>query len=326
MSSILISDGRNGYLTVTLNPALDRTMIFDHFEAGRLNRAVLPSLTAAGGKGINVSRMLLARGTHAPALYFSGGVTGRMLNDLLAEEGIESYPVFTGAETRINSKMLADGGALCTEANEAGGPVTEEEFQKFSSELSTIVEKLFTQFEKLRVFLCGSIPQGVDKTVYKKLMPLLKEQGASCILDCDGEALAEGIKAGPVLIKPNLDELSRFCGQVIHSVEKAVDNSRRIYHTYGCAVLCTMGSDGAVYVGKEGCYRVISPQVVPKSFSGAGDCFLASFVSEWDATGIVEKSLRFAALAAAEKVCTDGSVMPRSIPERDVRVMRLSSV
>lgn len=281
--------------TITLNPAIDRTMLFhDRFRTDILNRAY-GSAVSAGGKGINVSRMLKIMGVSAPIYGFCGGYNGIILSDMLKKDGLECRFTDTKAETRVNIKLIDDDG-ICTEANEAGGPIE-------TAELEELFESVIkhTGLGKY-VFMGGSIPQGVEKGVYNSLISSLKNSGAITILDCDGEALRQGIKSGPSMIKPNLFELSQFVKKDIKSNAEAVDAAYCVYLEYGADVLCTLGGEGAIYAGKNGLYTVNSPKIKVKNFSGAGDTFLAAYTFEYDRSRDVASALVFASSTAAARV------------------------
>lgn len=293
--------------TLTLNPALDRTMYFDRpFAAGELNRASRGSVTTLGSKGINVSRVFGILGIKATAFAFSGGANGETMEKMLKSEGIPYDFVKTEAETRLNIKMI-DSAGNCTEANEKGGPINQNEldFLIYRMEKATDNTQLFA--------LGGSIPQGVEKSVYYSLTKKLKSKGAEVILDCDGEALKKGIEAVPTLIKPNLFELSQLIGFTPDGMENIAKECKRLSVDCGVNILCTLSENGAIYTEKSHQWSVTSPQVEVKGFTGAGDTFLSAFVYELKTNGSVENALLTASSAAAAKVELPGT----QLPERD---------
>lgn len=305
--------------TLTLNPALDRTMRFDTFTSGEQNRA-LSSVLSAGGKGINVSRMLNKCGVTSPAFGFAGGRCGAVMRDILTAEGIDLHLTETASETRMNIKIITEAGET-TEASERGGPI-------LASELNALCGALYkvTGCGKLLV-LGGSIPQGVDKCVYNSVITALKEKGAVIVLDCDGDALRLGIDAKPALIKPNNRELSEYLGKKIETAAEALDAAACVYVDKSVEILCTLGEKGAVFAGKDGLYTVTSPEVKPKSFAGAGDSFLAAFLYMRQLTGLVPDALRFASSAAAVKVTLEGTVFPeRADMERYIDGIEVKSI
>jgi len=289
--------------TLTLNPSLDKTMYFDApFKVGALNRASRSVPPIIGSKGINVSRMLHVCGVEAVALGFIGGENGRIAREQLNSQGIIHRFVETKAETRLNIKLI-DSEGVCTEANEKGGPIEPEELERLISEIKALPGG--------GIFVMGgSIPQGVEKSVYNFLITMLKSRGTYCVLDCDGDALKLGMQAGPALIKPNLFELSQYIWREL-SPDEAAAECEAIYKATGTEVLCTLGGDGAVFAGAEGTFRVPGKRVTVRGFTGAGDTALAVFLYRRFFCGDSSyKALVRANEAAAIKVQLPSTEMP----------------
>ncbi len=305
--------------TLTLNPCIDKTLYFNAaFQTDALNRAAY-AMTNAGGKGINVARIYRRLGIRATAYGFAGGSVGGMLCDLLAKEDIPVSFTETSCDTRMCVKLI-DAHGVCTEANEAGGPMLDTEYTALRRDLLAFVSSCADENETGILFAGGSIPAGLPKSAYKELTAELNRHGdgrVKFILDADGEALREGLKASPWLIKPNAFELSGLVGYEItgkNAMEKAMNAakaSRRICAEYNTRVLCTLGGDGAVYTDENGSTYVNAPHVTLRGFTGAGDTFLASFVFAYEKNEHdVPSALCFASSAAAAKVELAGTEMP----------------
>lgn len=302
--------------SLTLNPCIDKTLYFNGaFKAGSLNRAAY-SVQSAGGKGINVARIYRRLGIRASAYGFCGGAVGGLLRDLLSAEDLNADFVPTAAETRMCMKMI-DADGVCTEANEAGGPITEEEYKALRKKLIGFAQTCGEVGEEGYFFAGGSVPAGIEKSAYRELIHALAPYPVRFILDADGEALKAGLDAHPWLIKPNDFELAGLLGYELTGrdaesrARSAAKASRRICAEYGTNVLCTLGADGAVYTDEEGSTYVNAPKVRLRGFTGAGDTFLASFVFAYEKTGgDTAGALCFASSAAAAKVELSGTEMP----------------
>ncbi len=302
--------------TLTLNPCMDKTLYFhDAFQTGALNRPAY-SVMNVGGKGINVARIYKRLGIYAVALGFCGEEMGGLLKKALEKEEIPMSFVKTQADTRICVKMI-DADGICTEANEPGGPITAQEYDALKKKLLTFAAECSAEGAHGCLFIGGSIPDGLEKTAYHALIQLVADFPVRVILDADGLALKEGLRARPWLIKPNDFELSQLTGYEISGKDAsaravaAAKASRRIHAEYGTNVLCTLGKDGAVWTGDEGSFYVNAPRVTLKGFTGAGDTFLASFVFAYEKNGgEIESALCFASSAAAAKVELTGTEMP----------------
>ena len=200
-------------ITLTLSPALDVTYALAGEVKRGLNRALSHSLTS-GGKGINVARAimreaeLLGRAAQVSALYPSGGVTGDLLSSALAMEGISTIAVKTAENCRINvSAISSDSEDI--EINARGAAINEVELSKIESELDVL-----TEGDVLAI--CGSVPAGVEKSYYARLIRKMKDRGVICVLDCDGEALQIAVcgDCPPDYVKPNESEIAEFCESI----------------------------------------------------------------------------------------------------------------
>ncbi len=169
--------------TITCNPAVDYVVQLEHFQPGQINRSKR-DLKEAGGKGINVSRVLEIFGEKSIALGFVGGFTGKFIEDALNEAKIEHDFVSLKEDTRINVKLKA-----ATEETEINGtsPTIEEK------DYAQLVEKLSKLSADDVVVLAGSLPSSLPKETYKSLVSLLNEKGIKSILDTSGVPLKEAI-------------------------------------------------------------------------------------------------------------------------------------
>ena len=286
--------------TITLNPAIDRSIVYsDSLSIGNLNR-VEGAIVNAGGKGINVSRMLKNLGKDSYVYGFVGGRCGKMLVDLLADEGIVCDFTETFAETRMNIK-ITDKDSKETEINELGGPITDEEFSKLKDVLKKSSADIF--------IIGGSCPRGLNEETTRVLAEMLKILGKKVIVDTSGKQLVNAVLANPYLIKPNREEFCQLIGYTPKDDEYekcAVD----YYNKTGIEVVLTLGKSGAVYSGRAGNYRIINPEVKPKGFTGAGDTFLASFIYALCEDMDIRTALKFASSASMSKVTLEGTALP----------------
>jgi len=307
--------------TVTLNPALDRTMYFGNgAKFGILNRASAPSVVKLGGKGMNVSCVLKLLGIDSTAYGFVGGDHGDVFLKLLEPHNIKSNFTRTKCCTRMNIKIIGEHGES-TEFNEAGGPITPEEKQDMLGKIESVIGD--TDF----FFMGGSAPQGISPGIYRDIIKLGADKGAKTkfIADCDGEALKLCMAAEhkPFAIKPNHFEIEQYTGKKFDlksnfkdALARIEDELRQIYIQTGVIILCTLGEYGGLYCGEEGITHIRSPKVDVKGFTGAGDTFLTAFIAVYyglfDALPHTSKSreaaaLSFAVAASTAKVTKPGT-------------------
>ena len=301
------------FAVLSLNPGIDRALyLSDPMNPGHMNRAAR-TVTSQGSKGANVSVVLHRLGFDVTYYAFTGGLYGELCEKIIAAEGLKAKYTGTACGIRVNTKVT-DCNRLCTEFNEKGGPVTPEEYEALTQS--------FLQDDAEVVYMCGSFPQGVEKTAYRDLVAAEKSLGRKVILDCDGDALINGIQSSPDIIKPNTDELigllrrTGMCKNLPQDpqgtpgfMEKAC---AKVAAKYGIdTVLCTMGPKGALGISKGKTFFCEAAPVELRGFSGAGDTFLAGFGAARYALGMDDAAaLRYASACAGAKIVLEGTTLP----------------
>ena len=111
--------------TVTLNPALDKTVEIPSLTVDAVNR-ITAMRTDPGGKGINVSKVISVLGGSSVAYGILGGDTGRAILAALGEMGLATCIHFVDGETRTNMKIIDPVRHTNTDINEPGVSVWEE--------------------------------------------------------------------------------------------------------------------------------------------------------------------------------------------------------
>ena len=303
------------FAVLSLNPGIDRALYLPSpMAAGTMNRAAR-SVTTQGSKGANVAIMLNRLGCDVEYYTFGGGEFGDLSNSFLTREGIRVHSVDTICGVRMNTKVI-DSECVCTELNERGGVF-------LPSEIIELTE-LFMATDADVICLCGSIPQGVEKDVYKVFTEFGKSTGKTVVLDCDGEALALGLAANPDIIKPNEYELQnlglstglfgKFSTDPEARLRDVTEACVKVAKKYKTTVICTRGADGALHVNPEGdvIFRE-SMKVRLIGFSGAGDTFLSGYIAARFDKGFTEEyALLCATAAGAMKVVLEGTELPEA--------------
>lgn len=290
--------------TVTLNPALDRTVYVEGFVRGDTNRIKKTELDA-GGKGINASRMLAELGAETFALGFIGGRTGRFIEHVLAEEGILTAFVHTKAETRTNVDIQDLAGAPPTSLNEQGGPVTPEE-------LAGLRNSVRQHAATSRIMILGgSVPQEVGSGVYAELIEIAQAEGSQIILDADDEALTLGLAARPMMIKPNIDEAQRLVGRDLRGVPSVAGAAKELALRYVRVAVISMGKLGAIAATSEGVWHAVPPQVEAISTVGSGDSMVAGIAFSLAEGKSMPEALALGSAAGAATAMSSGVRMGR---------------
>lgn len=285
--------------TVTLNPALDKTVEIPNLTIDGVNRITIMR-TDPGGKGINVSKVIDKLGGRSVAMGILGGNTGNAIRSALEAMGLETDFRFVEGETRTNLKVIDPVNHTNTDINEPGVTLSEGLLEDF---LAQAAGRLTAGDI---VVLSGSLPKGAPRNTYFTWVKTCREAGAKVILDADGELLAEGLKASPYLIKPNNHELSGLLGKPLETTGDLEQAARDLMNRYGIArVVVSMGGDGALYVtGKETIYAE-GLKVPVGSTVGAGDSVVAALaVAEERGMGLEETVRLSTATGAANVMCS----------------------
>ncbi|MCL6221595.1 1-phosphofructokinase [Streptococcus dysgalactiae subsp. equisimilis] len=256
--------------TVTLNPSIDFIVRIDQLNLGSVNRMVSDD-KFAGGKGINVSRVLQRLGVGNTATGFLGGFTGHFIEDSLKNEGIETAFVKVDQDTRINVKIKSQEE---TEINGQGPMISQEQLESLKAKLSQLTSDDTVVF-------AGSAPANLGNAVYKELIPLVRKSGAQVVCDFEGQPLLDALANNPLLVKPNNHELEAIFGVPLNSLNDVETYARRILEMGAQHVLISMAGDGALLVTEEATYfaKPIKGQV--KNSVGAGDSMVAGFTGEF---------------------------------------------
>ena len=288
-------------LTVTLNPSVDRLIYIRQLVPHDTNR-ILRIEEDAGGKGVNVARVLKRLGVPVTATGFLGGRAGRyVLHELSKVDGVECRFVWVKGSTRTNLAIQEEDGSPPTALNERGPQISPEELGK----LLKVVDEL-SQNARF-VALGGSLPSGVPTDIYATLADIAARHGAKVVLDADGEPLVQGLKASPFLIKPNENETERLLGRAIDTVEDAARAAQEL-HTGGVpVVIVSIGEKGAALACAEGCWTAVPPRVRTVSTIGSGDSMIAGVLSVLMRNGTMDDALRWGTAAGAATAMTDGS-------------------
>lgn len=258
--------------TVTLNPALDRTVTVSKLCPGEVNRA-LGSRTDPGGKGINVSMTLKKLGVDSCAMGFLAGETGKLVEKLAKERGLHTEFTFVPGETRTNTKLIDPESGETTDVNEPGPEITAEQLQEFTEKL---LGKLHGGDD---VVFSGSLPAGVPEDAYAKLIYRCRSKGVRTWLDTSGKALSEALSARPAIVKPNLEELTQCVGSQPEGLEQCANALRELGTLTGGNVELTMGEDGALLLWEGTVYYCCAPKILPVCTVGAGDSALAGLLA-----------------------------------------------
>lgn len=261
-------------VTLTINPAIDRTISVDRlaFE----DRAYIKSSgETAGGRGINASEVIHAFGGATVAVLTSGGDSGTRLEGLLTAQGISIAVASVANETRTNL-TITDRHGLTVNLNEAGPALTKAEVARVEKTLRETIPGARW------LMLCGSLPPGVPSSFYAKAIAIARQKKVKTLLHASGDALLEGIEARPTVVTPNQTEAERLLGRTILTRTQYLEAAAQICKMGPETVVLSLGSRGAIGSFADGLYEALPPRVDAVCPIGAGDALTAAYT--WSMT------------------------------------------
>jgi 1-phosphofructokinase len=277
-------------VTVTLNPAIDRTVTISHFTAGIVNR-VENVRSNPGGKGVNVAAALADAGHRVAVTGFLGRENTASFEALFARKKIADHFVRIAGPTRDAIKIVDPELHQTTDINYPGLEPSAFGIDALMQQLGALDARCFV--------LAGSLPPGVEPAIYQRLIGTLKSRGARVVLDASGEALRLGLAAGPHLFKPNIHELGELLGSTPANDREVVAAAQKLIASGIEQVVVSMGKAGACFVTADEAVIARPPEVEVRSTVGAGDAMVA---------GIVSAQLRGLSLTECARLATAFSI------------------
>lgn len=257
-------------VTLTINPALDKSTHFAGLIAEQKIRCEAPRYDAGGG-GINVSKAIAKLGGKSTCIFTSGGSSGELLEELMAHENMESIVVRTKNWTRENFIAFDNTSQSQYRFGFPGNELTLAE----QDEILQKVKTLQTDY----LVISGSLNEGLPTGFYQEIAQIAKASNIKVIVDTSGEPLKKVLETGVYLIKPNIGELAKLIGVErleFPEVEKAA--KQVIENKSAEIVVVSLGADGAILVAQDETHFVKAPKVEKKSTVGAGDSMVGGMV------------------------------------------------
>ena len=302
--------------TVTLNPALDKTVVIPSFGVNQVNRITQVRLDP-GGKGVNVSKMIASLGGVSVAIVALGGMAGEQWKQLTEHIGLAVHVIPAEGETRTNVKVVDPVCHTNTDINEPGAAIAPDVVESLLAWMQDVLQP-----EDILV-MSGSVSASVDTDIYGRMVALCRRCGARAIVDAEGPLLRAALAAGPYIVKPNHHELAAYMGHPLDSTEAVIVTAERMLQAGAEHVLVSMGEDGAIlcrWAGKDSdteatakelfCLQAKAPSVTVASTVGAGDSMVGAVAYGLEQGMPWEEILRWAVAAGTASVTCDGSQAP----------------
>lgn len=259
---------RKKILAITLNPAIDKVYAIDDFEIGGVFRPRDMTATA-GGKGLNVARVVHLMDEPVVATGFIGGGNGQFIQKQVRETNIADEFVPIEGESRICINVTDTQKSVCTEILEPGPTISFEESKQFLEHYRRCLR------DSSLVTASGSLPLGIQASFYRQLIEIAANDNIRFILDTSGSPLEQGIQSKPFMIKPNLDEARKLLQLDLATLEEQAGAVITMKQS-GVEMPCiTLGKDGCLAGLDDGVYHFYGKPVEAVNSVGSGDSFVA---------------------------------------------------
>lgn len=289
-------------VTLTPNPSLDRTIAVDQLLVGEVHRAHGLHIDA-GGKGVNVSRALAANGLSTMAVLPANGAPALEFSARLDGDGVPRDYIALDGAVRTNITIV-DAAGVTTKINEQGRASTAADAKAMLDAVDRHIAGATW------VVGCGSLPPGIDGSLYVELIERARAQGVRVAIDTSGTALQKAVAASPDLIKPNHEELEELVGKPLPTLRDVLEAARRLVADGIGAVVVSLGEHGALAVDATTAVHAAAVVSQPQSTVGAGDCLLAGLLAGIDAGASLADALASGVRWGAAAVALPGSTVP----------------
>ncbi len=283
--------------TLTLNPSIDMILNIEELNLKTKYDVANDISYFAGGKGINVSKVVNQFKVPTKILHCSGGFTGKYIVDEINKEGIKQIFFDLKKDTRINIKLN----------------IGKEEMKEIDGNAifipNDIQEKILSAIDKIKrneiIVITGSF-NNKNKDLIFKISEKCFKKGVKIVYDLSSDILLELLKFNPILIKPNIYELNFILKKKISTEEEIIKSLKKLNILGAKEVAITLGKEGSYFIDEnENIYKIkLKKEIKNISSQGAGDSFVGAFLSNLNLTKI--EQLRIASAAGSSTVSKKG--------------------
>ncbi len=274
-------------LTVTINPLLEKRLVFDSIQLGDANRSI-KEYFSAGGKGINVSRQLNLLGMQNHAFTFLGGNNGKILRHCLTEDKIDFSVASSKSETRVADLIIESELKRVTTFFGSNSIITKEEADDFKSKLGKMIQNCSV------VVFSGSSPCEATDDIFAYGINLAHEHDKTSVLDTYGTHLQKCLDAAPTIVHNNVTEIEKTLGIKLQTEEEKLSYLKELYKK---GIRLSFLTDGAnpTYAAKfDYTYKAELPKISVFDATGSGDSFTAGIIYGIENSIIFEECLKIA--------------------------------
>lgn len=308
-------------ITVSLNPALDVTLWITSMDFNEPNKATGEQIYA-GGKAVNIARVLTSLGEGPLALGMVGEDNSQMFQRLLDGDRVAYDFVSCPGAIRENLTLVIPDKRVL-KVNRAGFPVSRDAMDQVKRRL---LEEVQCDGQVLLVF-AGSLPPNITAEAYKAFILSLKWDNVKLAIDTSVFKAKDFAELRPFIIKPNLPEFRQICGSNLPTEQSILKSAQRMAEQVD-HVLVSLGAKGLLYASRTQALRLASPPAAVRSTIGAGDTLLAAFIYCLQQGKSPADAAAYAVAAGTASVMLEGTgviegqMAEELLPRVQIRVLR----
>jgi 1-phosphofructokinase family hexose kinase len=282
-------------ITVTPNTAIDRTLFIEDFHWNKTIRS-FQSVIGMGGKATDASWILGELGYPNTAMGFAAGVVGRQMDRMLRKRGCKTDFVWVKGETRTNIVIIGSNGQGQSTLVSGGLAISPQDCKRLYNKYTRAIK------DASCIIIGGSIPDGVDFSLYTEMVRAAGKLEIPTIFDASGPGLLAGMQGRPNFVKPNIEEIEDLSGRKVTNIRSAYEEARKLQEKYGTSLIITLGELGALAVLPDRAYQIPPVKLEVVSSAGAGDGVLAGLAAALSRGKSIEEGLQLG-FAIAAAVC-----------------------
>mgnify|MGYP002795024998 CR=1 FL=1 len=292
-------------VTLTLNPALDKSTSIDKLQPEKKLRCEEPNYEPGGG-GINVSRAINILGGSSLAIYAAGGSSGDKIEELLKKENVHQQRINIKKNTRENLMVVESSTGNQYRFGMPGAEVGQEGLQKCLDAIKNLPDDV------KYLVASGSLPPDAPDDFYGTIAEIAKSKNIKCLVDTSGRALVKAAEMGVCIMKPNLGELSSLAGKEEISGLQQEEIAKKIINEGKADILIvSLGARGAMIVTKDIIEYVVPPTVKQDSTVGAGDSMVGGLILSLSRGDSLSDAVKWGVAAGTAATITPGTELCR---------------
>ena len=308
--------------TITMNPAIDKIFLVDDFTIHKLHRQAdeKKATTTPGGKGVNISINLFRLGqADTVAMGFAGGHPGRMLVEMIREEGVATNFIYVEAHTRHDISIIDQKKNTLTEINESGKKIPQNSIDLFMNNLTKRLNR------SKYVAIGGSIPVGNDKTIYGEMVKMIREKGVKSLVHTSPDNIMSAVKEGATVIAPDMRSDHMIDGEKIDGIEDFIKKGNDFLKVNENIklVLFTHRVENIVAVTRDNDYVLRPKDLKIVNMLGYCDAIMAALLYKLEMTDNMSEALTFAAAAGLTNIESVGKQL-ENIKSVEANISRIT--